>query len=50
MRMKFSISETIERRYCGMCSEIGTLWCQNCCVVGSIIEDLEEMEEEDETN
>ncbi len=40
-------SEMVRDRYCGVCPDIGTSWCKNSCVVGDIIEDLEEMEDEE---
>ena len=46
--MKTKFSNMVRDRYCGLCPYIGTLWCEKSCVVGHIIEDLEEMEEESE--
>ena len=40
-------SDMVKERYCRICSEANTSWCENCCVVADIIGDLEEMEEED---
>ena len=40
-------SELIRTRYCGLCPDNGTRWCERCCVVADIIGDLEVMEDEE---
>lgn len=47
--MQTKYSDMVRDRYCGLCPDNGTRWCERCCVVAVIIGDLEEMEDEDET-